>query len=150
MSYDLQKILERNPDLVPLNGHLLPKPRAQAEATETPKRPDTELESKFLSHWNLLTGKEPLLRDFVFAPDAKGYEIDAYHEGARVGIEVNGGTWAVGGHSTGTGIGRDYRKQLLAATRGILILPVSSDMLTQKEIVLTIDQIWRVIKSRCK
>lgn len=145
MSKDLDFILRNNPDIAALNPELLKKKKQPNK--QKAKRPDTELEAKFMAHWKLLTNDEPLLRDYIFAPNERDFEIDAYHEKSRVGIEINGGTWTVGGHSTGAGIRRDCQKILLAAVYGIQIIPITGDMLSQKEIAITIDQIWRVIKS---
>jgi hypothetical protein len=53
--------------------------------------------------------------------------IDFYHMESKTGIEINGGIHAKGGHSTGTGIQRDYAKQQLASAHGILLIPLSSE-----------------------
>ena len=143
---DLDNFLAQNPHLKETNPQWIvshPEQRSRLPKASQP----SELEQRFLENWNMLTNNEPLLREYVFAPDRK-FRLDFYHEHSRVGIEVNGGTWTVGGHSTGKGIGRDARKSLLAATYGIHVIAVTSDMLSQKEIVLTLDQIWRVIKSK--
>ena len=40
----------------------------------------------------------------------------------RLLIEINGGTYSKGGHSTGTGINRDYEKNNLAVLNGWRVL----------------------------
>ena len=42
-------------------------------------------------------------------------------------VEVNGGVWAKGGHSTGKGISRDYEKANLAMLAGWRCLTVTAE-----------------------
>lgn len=44
----------------------------------------------------------------------------------RVGVEVQGGIWQKGAHSSGTGITRDCEKSAHAAIAGIRLIPVTS------------------------
>ena len=125
--------------------------RGDERRPDEPKREDTDLEAKFLSHWKLLYGIIAWERDFTdWGPESRKLEIDFYHPESRVGVEINGGTRQAKrtGHSSGNGIWRDYEKILVAAAHGIHILPVCVDMLSDTEIVITCSQIKRVIQNR--
>lgn len=50
-------------------------------------------------------------------------------------VEVNGGTWGKGGHSTGTGIARDYEKNNLANLAGYRCLIFTGAMVESGEAV---------------
>ena len=50
------------------------------------------------------------------------FRLDFYLSKIKLGVEVNGGTFSRGGHSTGVGIRSDYEKNALAAIEGIQIL----------------------------
>ena len=54
------------------------------------------------------------------------YELDFAWLDLKLGVEVEGGIHQKSGHSTGTGIQRDIRKQQLAALLGWRIIPVSA------------------------
>lgn len=67
--------------------------------------------------------------EFYFSTE-RLYRLDYAIPEHKIGIEVNGGIWAKGnsGHSSGTGILRDYEKSNLAQALGwkiITILPTS-------------------------
>ncbi len=55
-------------------------------------------------------------------------------------VEVNGGIWTKGGHSTGRGIQRDYRKANLAALNGWRQLTFTADDVHSGEALKTIMQ----------
>ena len=55
--------------------------------------------------------------EVVFAPPRK-YRADYCWRAARVIVERNGGIWKKGGHSSGTGLLRDYEKSNLAQLLG--------------------------------
>lgn len=48
----------------------------------------------------------------------------------KILVEVQGGTWIAGGHSTGAGQRRDSIKQNLAALHGFRTMSVTTDMIT--------------------
>ena len=52
------------------------------------------------------------------AIEGRKLRFDFCFEGARLLVEINGGTFAKGGHSTGIGIRRDYEKNNLAQLAG--------------------------------
>ncbi|WP_286842714.1 MULTISPECIES: hypothetical protein [Sphingobacterium] len=63
--------------------------------------------------------------EFFFSVD-RLYRFDYAIPELKIGIEVNGGVWAKGnsGHSSGTGIMRDYEKSNLAQSLGWKVLTV--------------------------
>lgn len=85
----------------------------------------SHLEIAFAQLWVELFPSVDLHTEFKFHPKRR-YRIDFAHIESRTGIEVNGSTWRKGGHSSGSGIQRDYEKQRLAALQGWLIVPLSA------------------------
>jgi very-short-patch-repair endonuclease len=57
------------------------------------------------------------------------YRGDFLWPDSRVIVECQGGTWAVGGHSSGAGIDRDAAKAITAQLGGWLLLPITTTML---------------------
>jgi len=57
------------------------------------------------------------LREYAAVPGRR-FRWDFAWTDARVLVEINGGTYARMGHSTGTGIARDYEKSNLAMLAG--------------------------------
>jgi len=57
------------------------------------------------------------VREYSAIPGRR-YRWDFAWPEARVLVEINGGTYAHMGHSTGTGIARDYEKSNLAVLAG--------------------------------
>ena len=55
------------------------------------------------------------------------FRFDFAYSGKGLAIEVNGGTWARQGHSTGRGIARDYEKLNLATLAGWRVLLFTGD-----------------------
>lgn len=58
----------------------------------------------------------------------------------RLLVEVNGGTWGHMGHSTGSGIKRDYEKHNLATLAGWRQLTFTSDAVYSGEAVALIEE----------
>lgn len=52
----------------------------------------------------------PILQAQLAKPLGRGYVYDGAWIEERIAYEVNGATFVTGGHSTGTGLNRDYRK----------------------------------------
>lgn len=61
----------------------------------------------------------------------------------RILVEVNGGIWQKGGHSTGRGISRDYEKNNLATMEGYKVLTFTADTIHSGEAVNMIEQAWK-------
>lgn len=75
-------------------------------------------------------GLPPFERDYQFAKDeGRKYELDLAWPERKLGVEVQGGIWRKGGHSSGQGISRDCDKMSLAASLGWLVLPVTREMI---------------------
>lgn len=74
--------------------------------------------------------------EFYFSPE-RLYRLDYAIPDLKIGIEVNGGVWSKGnsGHSSGTGIMRDYEKSNLAQTLGWKILSVVPSQMDSLEII---------------
>lgn len=68
---------------------------------------------------------EPV-REFVFAPGRK-FRADFAYPGRRLLIEVEGGTWGRGGHSSHAGISRDIEKGNAATLNGWRVLRCTSE-----------------------
>lgn len=62
------------------------------------------------------------IREYKFDPTRK-YKADFYLPKGNIIVEINGGTWMKkGGHSTGRGIQRDYKKSNAAQLLGYVYL----------------------------
>lgn len=55
------------------------------------------------------------------------FEADFYWRDANFAVEVQGGTWKMGGHSSGKGIQRDIRKLQLCLLHDIQLLQVTTE-----------------------
>ena len=82
--------------------------------------------------------------EFYFSTE-RLYRLDYAIPDIKIGIEVNGGVWAKGnsGHSSGTGIMRDYEKSNLAQSLGWKILSVVPSQMESLEIILLIENVIR-------
>jgi len=59
------------------------------------------------------------------------YRGDFLWPASRVVVECQGGTWSVGGHSSGAGIDRDAAKAITAQLGGWLLFPITTTMLRE-------------------
>ena len=93
----------------------------------------SELEDQFAYQLDAL-GLTGYLREY---PAIKGrkYRFDFCFKDARLLIEINGGTFTKGAHSTGTGIRRDYEKNNLAQLAGWRCLMFDGEMVRSGEAV---------------
>ncbi len=95
----------------------------------------TKLEGKFHTLWQQQFAEIELEFDVRFLEERR-FRADFLHRESKTIIEVQGGTWIKGGHSTGTGMKRDATKSLLAANEGWQIIPLTSGMLNAENIRL--------------
>jgi len=58
-------------------------------------------------------------------------------------VEVQGGTWIKGGHSTGAGIARDCEKGCIAVVQGWRVLHVTRDQIEAGKAIRWIEDILR-------
>ena len=103
----------------------------------------SKLEELFESEWQLTDPEIQLVPQYKVVPDRK-FRIDFAHLPSKTGIEVQGGRWIKGGHTSGKGIFKDCEKSLSCAEIGWLILPIVDSMITKEYII----KIYSVIKAR--
>lgn len=106
----------------------------------------TDLEREFYTRWLQLSGPA-LESEYEFHPTRK-WRFDFVHAVSLIAIELDGGTWArkgakkcqmcgqipKGGHSTGTGIKKDYEKQNEAILMGWQVFRFTTDMIKNSPI----------------
>ena len=61
--------------------------------------------------------------------EGRKLELDFAWPSIKLGVEVQGGIWGKGGHSTGKGITRDCEKLCLAVVNGWRVLPVTAEQI---------------------
>jgi very-short-patch-repair endonuclease len=86
----------------------------------------SELEDIFAAQLDAV-GLDGYVREYQAIPGRK-FRFDFAWEKERLLVEINGGTYTRGGHSTGLGIKRDYIKQNLCQLAGYKLLTFDSDM----------------------
>ena len=93
----------------------------------------SDLEELFAFQLDAL-GLTGYLREY---PAVKGrkFRFDFCYEDAKLLIEINGGTFTKGAHSTGTGIRRDYEKNNLAQLADWRCLMFDGEMVRSGEAV---------------
>lgn len=94
----------------------------------------TELEDELAIQYKLARLPEPE-REYCAIPGRK-YRWDFAFVGQKVLVEVQGGIWIKGGHSTGTGILRDCEKLCLAESNGWHCLSVVKEQIKSGEALL--------------
>lgn len=98
-------------------------------------------ESEFAALWDAYYPTIDLYTQYTDYNPKKRCPLDFAHLPSRTGIEIQGGVWMQkGGHSSGTGILRDYQKARLALSHGWAIVPVSTQEFTQ-EVLATVKAI---------
>ena len=93
----------------------------------------SELEELFSMQLDTL-GITGYLREYQ-AIKGRKFRWDFCFKGARLLVEINGGTFTKGAHSTGTGIRRDYEKNNLAQLAGWRCLMFDGEMVRSGEAV---------------
>lgn len=94
---------------------------------------DSKLEDT-LAFWIGLSSLPEPVREFKAIPSRK-FRWDFAWPEQKLLVEVNGGTWGKGGHSTGSGIARDYEKLNLANLAGWRCLIFTAAMVESGEAV---------------
>lgn len=107
--------------------------------------PASDLEARFAQLWVALFPTVDLYTEYQFSK--RKFRFDFCCPASKVAIEIQGGTWSTGGHSTGKGIASDYEKINLAQYLGWQVFLLTSDTY-QDEAVLT--QIANTIQQRKK
>jgi very-short-patch-repair endonuclease len=78
-------------------------------------------------------------KEVCLVPGRK-YRWDFYLRQKDLAIEVSGQTWQKGGHSSGSGILRDYRKNNAAVLAGLKCLFFTTQQVESGEAIETIKQ----------
>jgi hypothetical protein len=105
---------------------------------------DSPLESRFKRLFNKLHPDLELIHDQVKPVPKRKFRLDFAHPGSLVGIEISGGIWRKGGHSSGSGLMRDYEKMNLAQAHGWIVFQLASKQITPQ----WCDLIAEVIRER--
>lgn len=91
----------------------------------------SHLEQQFADLWLSLYPHIDLHHEYKFSPPRR-YRWDFCHPETKVAIEINGQIWRKGGHSSGTGLLRDYEKLNLAASQGWRVFQLAGEMITDE------------------
>lgn len=106
------------------------KQSSSEEVRQLAKRSQKEeLENKFLATWALLYPSLPQPeRQVKFHPARKwAWDFSWDFEDIKLAVEIQGGTWMEkGGHTSGSGIDKDYEKWRAAVRLGWKVLPYST------------------------
>ena len=84
-------------------------------------------------------------REFPFALPRK-FRFDFAWIGERLAVEVQGGTYQRGAHSSGTGLARDFEKNNLAVLKGWRVLYFDTKMITDGRAVNTLVEYFEGLK----
>lgn len=88
------------------------------------------LERRFDNLWECLHPNVDLDTEVKLIPKRR-FRFDYAHLTSKVAVEINGGIWGISGHSSGTGLQRDYEKINLAQSLGYAVFQLSSDMIDE-------------------
>jgi hypothetical protein len=88
---------------------------------------------------HLRANKIPFQREISLIPGRK-WRADFLIDPSLV-IEIHGGTWKKGAHSSGAGLERDYKKMNAHILAGFSVLQFSTTMVTSGEAIRTIMQV---------
>ena len=103
----------------------------------------SKLEELFEIEWQLKYPTVQLIPQYKVLPNRR-FKIDFAHLPSKTGIEVQGGRWIKGGHTSGNGMFTDCEKSLLCAQHGWLIIPIVDKMICEEYIY----KIYSVIEQR--
>ena len=94
----------------------------------------SKLESKWLMNFKLFGGNRYVLPESGVRFDTKRkYEFDFAWPSLMIAVEVEGGQWIKGGHTTGTGLQRDCEKYNLAQANGWKVFRFSTSMVDESK-----------------
>ena len=102
----------------------------------------SELEDIFASQLDAV-GLDGYVREFRKAIPGRRFRFDFAFIRENLLIEINGGTYTRGGHSTGTGIKRDYEKGNLAVKYGYKLLTFDANMVKSGQALEFTEKILR-------
>lgn len=115
-----------------------PRKARSPKAPKEPKapKPPSKLELRFRDYWRACDGPE-LIEEYHFHPTRK-WRADFAHMESRTLIEIEGGGWVGGRHTSGAGFAKDTEKYLEAALMGWRVLRLTGaqlDVVTIQKIV---------------
>lgn len=90
----------------------------------------SSLERKFDLMWERLHPGIDLDTEVGLITGRK-FKFDYVHHDSKVAIELNGQIWQKAGHSSGTGLLRDYEKLNLAQMQGYCVFQLAGKMITE-------------------
>lgn len=93
----------------------------------------SELEDTFEAHCKIHLPAQPI-REFPFALPRK-FRFDFCWVEERIAVEIQGGTWAKGAHSSGKGLQRDFEKNNLAVLLGWRVYYFDTNAVTSGEAI---------------
>ena len=96
----------------------------------------TELESKWLQNFKLFGENKYLLPEHqVKFHDVRKFEFDFAwtHASLMIAVEIEGGQWIKGGHTSGKGLQRDCEKYNLAQFNGWKVFRFSTSMIDESK-----------------
>lgn len=105
----------------------------------------SKLEDLFAQLWVEKYPNIDLVSQYKLIPNRR-FLADFVHLESKVAIEIQGGRWIKGGHTTGRGMLADCEKAVLAASLGWIVLPLVDKMLTDEYLEI----VYQIIKSRGK
>jgi len=82
------------------------------------------------------------VREYQAIPGRR-FRFDFAWRKERLLVEINGGTYSKGAHSTGTGINRDYEKGNLAVLNGWRVLSFDTKMVKSGAALEVVEQFLR-------
>jgi hypothetical protein len=131
-----------------LNPHIAPKTLKAARLKDEPT--ESPLEALLMERL-AEAGLPTPTREFPFALSrGRKFRFDAAWIEERVAIEVQGGTWTKGAHSSGKGLRRDFQKQNLAVVLGWRVLFCDGEMIRNGEIVETVKQTFELLNTEVR
>ena len=101
----------------------------------------SELEDIFAAQLDAV-GLDGYVREYQAIPGRR-FRFDFCWQKERLLVEINGGTYSKGAHSTGTGINRDYEKSNLAVVNGWRVLSFDTKQVKSGAALEVVEQILR-------
>lgn len=100
----------------------------------------SSLEIEFENMWTLFYPDIDLETEVHLIPKRK-FRFDYVHQPSKVAIEINGGIYGKGGHSSIKGIQRDYEKNNLAQSLGYSVFYLSRNMINPEWLTIIAETI---------
>jgi very-short-patch-repair endonuclease len=105
----------------------------------------SDLEREFDTRWRQLDGPE-LVAEYEFDP-ARQWRFDRAHMYARIAIEIDGGTWNGGRHTTGKGFEDDCIKTNAATEAGWRVFRLTTGLVLADEAIIQLERVLTEARS---